>query len=227
MVSHVAFIDAAFLKAEGGRALRIPYYRLSPAAAGVVRWLEGYNSRSTLDSVYWYDAAHPDQHRHADSQRAYFTAIARTANVNLRLGRVQETTPAWQADVRAALVKLEVDLAAFERLCPLRPVEIQKGVDTRLAVDLAVFAAAGALDTAIVVSGDADLAPALERAREFGCRIVLAHPGRRRTAVAEELVELAHEVIPVAPPQLRELFIVRSEDPSRRPAAVPPSRRER
>lgn len=49
----------------------------------------------------------------------------------------------------------------------------EKQSDVALAVDL-VWAAANGLKRAVVVSGDGDLAPAVRKARELGCRVEVA-----------------------------------------------------
>lgn len=49
----------------------------------------------------------------------------------------------------------------------------EKGSDVSLALDL-VLAALRGLKRAVVVSGDGDLAPAVRRARELGCRVEVA-----------------------------------------------------
>ena len=44
----------------------------------------------------------------------------------------------------------------------------EKGIDEMLCVDLAVGACLGEFDAAVVFSGDTDVLPAVERARDFG-----------------------------------------------------------
>lgn len=54
-----------------------------------------------------------------------------------------------------------------------RPVYEQKGVDTRIALDIANFCARKTVDRIILFSGDADLIPALKYARIAGLQTVL------------------------------------------------------
>ena len=55
----------------------------------------------------------------------------------------------------------------------------EKGVDVRLAVDMAVGAATHQYDEAVLMTGDADLKYAVERAQAFGKRVSLAALGSR------------------------------------------------
>jgi uncharacterized LabA/DUF88 family protein len=51
----------------------------------------------------------------------------------------------------------------------------EKGVDVQIAVDMIRYARNNAYDTAILVSGDGDFAPALEFIKEFGKHIENAY----------------------------------------------------
>ena len=75
----------------------------------------------------------------------------------------------------------------------------EKGVDVLMAVDLLVGAYEDLYDTAILVSSDTDLIPALDKAREKGKKIeyigfshspsyaLIAHSGIRRLMIKEEI----------------------------------------
>jgi uncharacterized LabA/DUF88 family protein len=218
--THAGFIDAAFLKAEGARAVGIPYYRLSPSAARVMAWLEGLgNGRefvSRLGRVYWYDAAWDAGHPKARGQEGYYRAIERTPRVVLRLGRVAYRNPRWQTHLKAVLVHHGVDLDAFERDFPMSGEPVQKGVDVMLAVDLVVQAIARSYDTFVLFSGDGDLVPAVERVRQEGRSVTLAYPRGRRPAVSEDLRRSADQIIELPRQAVEKLFVVRDEDAARR-----------
>jgi uncharacterized LabA/DUF88 family protein len=64
-------------------------------------------------------------------------------------------------------------------------------VDVALAVDLLLAAAGGIYDEAVVVSGDGDLARAVEAARELGFPVRVA---QFQDAIARELAAAAAEV---------------------------------
>jgi len=55
----------------------------------------------------------------------------------------------------------------------------EKGIDVHLAVDMAVGAATNQYETAIIMTGDADLKYPVEKAREFGKTVHLAAVGSR------------------------------------------------
>lgn len=69
--------------------------------------------------------------------------------------------------------------------------EREKGVDVALAVDLVLLAGAGVRHITLV-SGDTDLAPALEAAKSLGTGITVA---QFQDALGQELVRLADQVV--------------------------------
>ena len=62
----------------------------------------------------------------------------------------------------------------------------QKGVDMRIGLDIASYAANHAVDRIVLVSGDTDCVPALKYGRTAGLQTVLVQPGSAR--LAPELV---------------------------------------
>jgi hypothetical protein len=67
----------------------------------------------------------------------------------------------------------------------------EKGVDVALAVDLLLAAAGGLYDEAVLVSGDGDLARAVEAARELGFPVRVV---QFQDAIGRELAAVATEV---------------------------------
>jgi uncharacterized LabA/DUF88 family protein len=63
-----------------------------------------------------------------------------------------------------------------------RPEFEQKGVDMRIGLDIATFAALGSVERIILVSGDTDCVPAIKHARIRGLQVVLAVPPNHRPA---------------------------------------------
>lgn len=62
---------------------------------------------------------------------------------------------------------------------------IQKGVDTLIATDMVSMAFLNHYDVAVLVSGDGDLAPAVDAIKDAGRQIIAAmFPRSRSTAVA-------------------------------------------
>jgi uncharacterized LabA/DUF88 family protein len=72
------------------------------------------------------------------------------------------------------------------RTCPRCGEEIrfshEKEVDTTMVADMLRLAAVGAFDILVLVSGDADLAPAVENVRELGKKVYVATWGRASLA---------------------------------------------
>ncbi|MEW6295058.1 MAG: NYN domain-containing protein [Candidatus Diapherotrites archaeon] len=66
--------------------------------------------------------------------------------------------------------RFEVKLGRLEKRPKGPPVE--KGVDVRMAVDIVTHAYSNIYDTAIIVSGDADFAPAIKAAQDFGKEVI-------------------------------------------------------
>ena len=62
----------------------------------------------------------------------------------------------------------------------------QKGVDMRLGLDIAAYAADRSVDRVILVTGDTDCLPVMKRARTAGLQVVLVQFPRQR--VARELL---------------------------------------
>ena len=123
-----------------------------------------------------------------------------TPGVYVRLGHIQERQNRYRTGVERALERTAADvgcepetlLAAFARHWEWRPVREQKGVDTLMALDMVRLAQRGAFSTAILVSGDRDLAEAVRTAQDEGISVVLATPENRpRTAAASELRQVA------------------------------------
>jgi uncharacterized LabA/DUF88 family protein len=63
-----------------------------------------------------------------------------------------------------------------------RPEFEQKGVDMRIGLDIATFAAARSVDRILLVSGDTDCVPALKHARIAGLQVVLIDLPNQKTA---------------------------------------------
>jgi uncharacterized LabA/DUF88 family protein len=67
---------------------------------------------------------------------------------------------------------------------------VEKGIDTQIVVDMLLGAARDTYDVAILVSGDADFAGAVEAVKELGKKVYVAH-FRRAEGVARALIDAA------------------------------------
>lgn len=203
--TYTGFIDAGFLRAEGARALGESPRNVRLDAEAVVAWFKdvAYRGAGTFLRAYWYDARFEQGHDHADGQRRFFTALSQTAGIQLRLGRIVEHRPWFEPGIRDALRRTATGLGLdpssvmdeFDRNWTFRPERRQKGVDTLVALDLVRLASRRVFDTAVLISGDRDLAEAVRAAQELGSRVVVATPDRY--CVAREVIELADTVIEI------------------------------
>jgi hypothetical protein len=99
----------------------------------------------------------------------------------------------------------------------------QKGVDLRLGLDLVEVARNGAAQTAYVLTGDDDIAEAVEAAQELGMKVVLLgldDPSRRLGlhSVAEHLALQVDRIVRIPGSLIEQTF---SPAPRTRPTATP------
>ena len=212
--TYVGFVDAGFLRIEGARALGESPRNVRLDAEAAVEWNKevAYRGSGTFLRAYWYDARFEQGHDLADGQRRFFTALGQTPGVQLRLGRIVEHRPWFETGIREALRRSATGLGLdpdslmdeFDRNWTFRPERRQKGVDTLLALDLVRLAGRGVFDTAVLISGDRDLAEAVRAAQELGSRVVIATPDRY--CVAREMTELADMVIEMDEEDLHQIL---------------------
>ena len=212
--TYAGFIDAGFLRAEGARALGESPRNVRLDAEAIVRWYTelAYRDSGRFLRAYWYDARFDSGHDHADGQRRFFAALGQTPGIQLRLGRIVEHRPWFEPGIRDALRRTAVSLgldpasvmAEFDRNWTFRPERRQKGVDTLIALDLVRLAGHSVFDTAVLVSGDRDLAEAVRATQDLGSQVVIATPDRY--CVAREVVELADQIIEIDEEGLHEML---------------------
>ena len=199
----VGFVDFGFLNRAACKPLGARL--LTPKAEGVVNWLRAIESDpSAFLRAYWYDGAFDARNARHNKQRKYFDIIAEVPGVQLRLGHLQELKPKWQHAVREALKNAGLDTAKFEEHFRFKPELSQKGVDTRIALDLVRLAQRHAYDVGVLIAGDRDLAEPVRLAQDEGRRIIVAAP--EGASVAVELRQLADEIVELTPTQLRTMF---------------------
>lgn len=216
MGKTIAFIDAGFLEAEGRKRLPdAPEGQMrSIDARGVIEWVRSeVKSRFPTDPeaflrAYWYTAAFDPFDERFEPQRTFHGFLQSVPGIQLRLGRLVEREPNWHAAVKAALVNCGVELAEFEKHYEFRLSLTQKGVDSRIVLDIVRFAERRAYDRAILIAGDGDLAEAVQVAQDNGAKFVVAHP--RNAGVAPDLRHLADEIIQFEKHELEKMFRTRT-----------------
>jgi uncharacterized LabA/DUF88 family protein len=145
---------------------------------------------NTLYRIFYYDCEplnkkfhNPITHRAIDFGKsdehtfrcAFFDALRRKRKVALRLGTLKDNGH-WliHPDATKQLLagKITVnDLSENDLYMDIR----QKGIDMKIAVDIASLALKRLVDTIILVAGDADFVPAAKLARREGIDFIL-HP---------------------------------------------------
>ncbi len=71
----------------------------------------------------------------------------------------------------------------------------QKGVDMRIGLDVATYAASRLVDRLVLISGDTDCVPAMKQARKQGVQIVLMNfPGQRLSGELLSHVDYRREI---------------------------------
>ena len=201
--TYAGFVNAGFLRAEGARALDENPRNVRMDSGAVVSWFQDltFERDARFLRAYWYDARLDSGHELADGQRRFFSALGQTPGIQLRLGHIVEYRPWFEQGIRDALTRTAVALnldpdrvmEEFDQQWTFRPERRQRGVDTMLCSDIVRLSGRGAFDTAVIFSGDRDLAEAVRSAQELGARVVIATPDRH--SVSREMNDLADEIL--------------------------------
>lgn len=110
----------------------------------------------------------------AEAQYKLLESIKRTPNFALRLGKTVWRSNSWilnSVKFDALLSKKITVDALTER--DVRPLIEQKAVDMKMGLDIASIATKRLADTLIIITGDADIVPALKLARQEGMMVGL------------------------------------------------------
>ena len=214
----VGFVDVGYLQRSGTAELQ-RRGSVNLDAAAVVSWfrrlVEQQFTGQTFLRAYWYDGEYDPWHQNYTNQRVLFSAIARTPGVQLRLGHIAEHPNSLEAPIRQALTNTANDLGqdpskllnAFDQRWTFRPERQQKGVDTLIALDMVRLASRSVYNTAVLIAGDRDLAEAIRTAQDYGARVIIATPNRQN--VAQEVTQLADDIIDIDAASLRPMFLER------------------
>lgn len=219
--TYAGFVDAGFLRAEGARVLNGKANDVRLRASFIVEWFHQLPtnneipnfSGSKLLRVYWYDGAYAPSHAKFGSQRPYHDAIAYQPGIQLRLGQVVERPTKWKKPIYNALENtakgLHVEpkrlIEEFEKNWKFHPTVQQKGVDTLIALDMVRLASRSAFGTAILISGDRDLAEVVRTVQDYGITVIIATPNRK--SVAGEVLQIADGIVEIASGDVRKMLL--------------------
>ena len=186
-MKYAILLDGAFVIAK------LRNKRVFPAAADILRRVEQIKSHELLDGAehlrtYFYhaepakdeltnpisgvvlDLASSDVFRRNES---LIQSLETQPDVAVRLGELSAN--GWMLGAKAFQDITKNPRQIVER--DLVPNVRQKGVDLRIALDIARLSLRGIVDTLVVVTGDSDFVPAFKFARREGLRIYLDHMG--------------------------------------------------
>lgn len=211
--AYAGFVDAGYLIAEGAKSIGKRRMQVRPHASSVVQWLCQLPGRyGGFLRAYWYDGAFDPSHPDFEKQRPYFDAIAYTPGIQLRLGHLVERQSRLERPIRNALrssaaglgIAADQLLAEFYKNWTFYPDRHQKGVDTLIALDMVRLASRSAFETAVVISGDRDLAEVVRTVQDYGVRVLIATPNS--TSVASEVRQLADDVIDIRQKDVQKML---------------------
>ncbi len=184
-------LDAGFVKKR--LAKRAKQFPTMDDVRGLLRMLVADPSLqdSRLFRIYWYDADPFDESRknpidgkktnfrstlQAKRNRKLLEDIEKEPNVAVRKGEL--LFRGWRVTPQS-MKDLAKDPPKGLRANHLEPVFIQKGVDMRIGLDIASLALKRLVDAIVLVTGDADMVPAMKLARREGLRVYLHCLGSR------------------------------------------------
>ena len=213
--TYAGFVDAGYLIAEGAKSIDRKRTEVRPDASAVARWFRGLTHPLLGEEflrAYWYDGAFAPSHSGFDKQRSYFNAIAYTPGIQLRLGHVAERQSRLEGPIRNALRSTAQGLgipaaqliAEFDKNWTFYPERQQKGVDTLITLDMVRLASRSTFETVIAISGDRDLAEVVRTVQGYGVGVLIATPNR--ASVANEVLQLADDVIDITETHIREML---------------------
>ena len=111
----------------------------------------------------------------AQFRREFHEALKRQPNVALRLGRLDEENARWVLRDPEVLTRLLKSKVALDDLTDdhFRYHAAQKGVDTRIGLDIAAMAHKRQVERVVLISGDSDFVPVIKTARREGIHVAL------------------------------------------------------
>jgi len=121
-----------------------------------------------LVRTYYYNASRQDGSETYKNSQRFFDYLGHLQDFKVKLGRLE-------------CGGTNVDGT---------PILVEKGIDTQILVDMLLGAVRNTYDVAILLSGDADFAGAVEAVKELGKKVYVAHL-RGVNGVARALIDVA------------------------------------
>lgn len=122
-----------------------------------------------LTRIYYYNspvdqAAYPEEYR---KQQKFFTYLHSVPRLCFNLGRLEKRKVKLPDEIyeRVKDIVLKQTITTY----------VEKGVDTKLAVDMLMLAYKKMFDVAILVSGDGDFVPVVEGIQDLGKEVINAY----------------------------------------------------
>ncbi len=126
----------------------------------------------------------------AREQKSLFDSIRSTPNMALRLGETVWHGRAWTLrwEKLKRIINGEMQIHELQE-SDIQPTIVQKGVDMRIGLDVALIAIKNLADLMVIITGDADVVPALKLARKEGMQVLLDPLGRKVSSSLAEHVD--------------------------------------
>lgn len=146
-----------------------------------------------LVRIYYYNTPSPSTElEQQKANQRFLSKLGWIDNLQIRLGRIMKRT-------------YDVECEHCHKITTYKT-HIQKGVDTRIVVDMVTLAFSDAYDIAILVSGDSDLSEAVDYIREHTRKKVenACVPGESWSKTLREASDIR---IPLTMDYIKDLFV--------------------
>jgi uncharacterized LabA/DUF88 family protein len=174
-----AFALACVLRSENEEMHRVLYYDCPPYDG------DGRHKPHPLDPT-----RRPTSEGYCNFFNSVLTSLKSKAYFAVRLGEMSFDGWALSDKATHEILAHRRELVADD----FAPVLRQKGVDLRIGLDVALMAKDRLIDRIVVVSGDADIVPAMKVARREGVQVVLTTLNHNVKASLREHADLYRSV---------------------------------
>lgn len=127
--------------------------------------------------TYYYNAVYKqkdDPQKYAEQSR-FFAALRKTPYLTLKLGRLVKHIIKFDRDFLTQELGGAIADKVIETFGEEVPSYTEKGIDVKIASDMLKLSYNDSYDTAVLVSGDGDFAPAVEGVQDLGKHVENAY----------------------------------------------------